>query len=441
MACAATVVVYHYCCSKPREQQTIKQKSMCNSQSSTDHEKISTTTNPSSTDTKPRSVGMQSPPNPDFRGPQAKIVDHVCRFNGMTVEYLSHGFITKITSPSTGHVEYLKGSIMSCNSGVASSLAKDKAATHEVLKAHGVPSIPGKLISSKGLKPSNPRAATWTRLLKLLKKSQPNGLVLKPNAGGGGADVFHCVHERELELAWRALPDTFMVSDFYEIQTEIRAFVVYGKLMHCFAKVRPKIVGDGKRTVLDLAIAASNKSHSAFSEVSLRLLNERGSQVLAPGEELELDWQHNLSHGAVARTLEMSSALVMDHIKPIAESAAKALTINWCTVDIVAVMDTKTSHKTQTDTPTETSTTGQSMAAGKAQNKTADAGEVADMDTGKTTTPADANKYFVLEVNSGPGIAYYLKTNPQHLGIFYEMMTFACSRLFDTPFKVPPVPQ
>ncbi len=173
-----------------------------------------------------------------------------------------------------------------------------------------IPVIPCRLVSRRGFHPSDARAASWPELLTLLEHARPLGLVLKPCNGMQGSDVFRVRSVRELELAWRALPlDDCVASKFFPFVTEIRVFVCYGRVCHAFYKLPPRVVGDGSSTVAQLALPrawlgqqAGTPSEPDMEQAETLALCEtlwrEGARVLTAGEELVLDWQHNLCRGA-----------------------------------------------------------------------------------------------------------------------------------------------
>jgi len=94
-------------------------------------------------------------------------------------------------------------------------------------------------------------------MLDLLKQN-PQGIVVKPNEGTGGISVFKVRTEPELEVAANEIfssERSLAISPYVEIDDEIRVILIDYRPIVVFSKNRLSVVGDGKRSVLELAIA------------------------------------------------------------------------------------------------------------------------------------------------------------------------------------------
>src|SRR5260370_14726422 len=95
-------------------------------------------------------------------------------------------------------------------------------------------------------------------MLDLLSQ-HPEGLVVKPNEGTSGKSVFWVSTRPRLERAVAEIFSshlTLAVSPFVEIEDEVRVIVIDELAVVVYRKNRPYVVGDGKRSLLELAVAA-----------------------------------------------------------------------------------------------------------------------------------------------------------------------------------------
>ena len=169
------------------------------------------------------------------------------------------------------------------NSAVAHRIANDKAATSEVLQASDIPCIPHTLFLNPALYEYVPPQRSWERMLRLIK-DHPAGLVVKPNDGTSGKSVCKVLTESDLELAAHrifASNQSLAISPYVEISKRSGWSCSMISPLWLTASSRPSIVGDGKRSVLELALAgtagrkAEPASYPALSKVQAMLTSIR----------------------------------------------------------------------------------------------------------------------------------------------------------------------
>jgi len=208
-----------------------------------------------------------------------------CATLGIQTETLSDGYILRLTKGST--VQHIYGSHIDANPAAADRIACDKAACYAVLNHSGIPAIPHHLLQH----PTHRREylgenSTWLRALTFL--SQYKQVVIKPNHGTNGKGIYLCktigTLETAIDDAFQTSP-TVALSPFYELTTEYRIFYVFGKTPLVYAKT--------------------------------------------PAEN---SWKHNLNQGATA--VEVTDKKKLAILTKMASNAAKAININFATVDI-----------------------------------------------------------------------------------------------------------
>jgi D-alanine-D-alanine ligase-like ATP-grasp enzyme len=106
------------------------------------------------------------------------------------------------------------------------------------------------------------------------------------------------------------------------------ARVVYGK-------DRPSVEGDGKHSLLELALATTPVGQrSTVLPGMIADLDKASLDAIVPaGERRVLNWRHNLDSGAQPILLERGEA--RDACVAIATRAAKAIGIRFASVDVV----------------------------------------------------------------------------------------------------------
>ncbi|MCL2217823.1 MAG: hypothetical protein FWB91_12520 [Defluviitaleaceae bacterium] len=212
-------------------------------------------------------------------------IKEVCREESITLELLSQEYVLRLTK--NGVSRHIFGPYWDINSAVADRIACDKTACYTLLHNSGIPAVPHKLLL-------NPlRRGEWaspngslTRALAYFESNNQK-LVVKPNNGTRGEDVYYCATVHALECAIFAIfathPDAAL-SPYQEIETEYRVFYLNGKYRFAYGK--------------------------------------------AAGTT----WQHNLSQGATA--FEISSDATKKKLAKLAVLAATCIDINFATIDI-----------------------------------------------------------------------------------------------------------
>ena len=217
-------------------------------------------------------------------------IQEICTEANIEYTTLSKDYIARLTKNNiTRHVLW---SNWDTNNAAADRIACDKTACYEVLNLCNVPAIPHvQLLHPLKRQGWTGENGTWTQALNYFRANNQK-IVLKPNNGTNGRHVYLCDSIETLEAAAHAIfeeyPDA-AISPFYDIKTEYRVFYVKGNCPLAYGK--------------------------------------------KPDEN---NWRHNLSQGARAFELnDNASQEKLYKLKEIASSAAKAININFATIDIV----------------------------------------------------------------------------------------------------------
>ncbi len=225
------------------------------------------------------------------------------------------------------------------NSAVAHRIANDKAATAEVLEMSGIACVPHTLFLSPEMNEYVSQPGSWEAMLRLLD-ANPQGIVVKPNEGTTGESVFLVKTKPALELAVSRIFASHLslaMSPYLDIEDEVRVVLLDGDAIVVYGKNRPSIVGDGQRSLLELALAATPAARrSTVLPGMIADLDKAELDLILPaGQRRVLNWRHNLDSGAHPTLL--TDGKVREACVEIAIRAAKAIDIRFASIDVVQV--------------------------------------------------------------------------------------------------------
>jgi len=260
-----------------------------------------------------------------------------CLAHDIAIEVRSEGWLIMLRRGDRRHLAFAYD--VGLNSATAHQIANDKAATAEVLNFSGVPCIPHTLFLGPKLAAHAPASGSWETVLRLLDE-YPAGLVVKPNEGTSGDCVFLVATRPKLEAAatriFSAYP-SLAVSPYVEIEDEIRVVLVDDLPVTVYSKERPTVIGDGRRSLLELALAATPAvQRSAVLSGMVVDLDRTDLDALVPaGHRRVLNWRHNLDSGA--RPVLLAQGEARDACVGIAIKAARAIGIRFGSIDVARV--------------------------------------------------------------------------------------------------------
>ena len=221
---------------------------------------------------------------------QRDFINEICTENDIEIKSFSGDYVMRLTK--NGISRNIFGAFWDINTAAADRIACDKTACFELLTSSGVPAIEHVLFNNPlaRLNWAKPEGS-WSSALSVFK-AFGNLVVLKPNQGTRGSDVYFCDSIPKMEAAAHAIFSTHpsaAISPYVSIQTEYRVFYL------------------------------NNKCHLVY------------------GKEANETWQHNLAMGAkavefIVKSQEQKNLLAK--LKELACKAAECIAINFATVDI-----------------------------------------------------------------------------------------------------------
>jgi glutathione synthase/RimK-type ligase-like ATP-grasp enzyme len=260
-----------------------------------------------------------------------------CADHDIAVELRADGWLIIMRRGERRHFAF--GYDIGLNSAVAHKIANDKSATADVLEMAGIACVAHAVFLNPQLNAFIPPAGSWEAMLKLLEK-HPSGIVVKPNDGTSGKSVFFVSTKPALELAVNRIFASHLslaISPYLAIEDEVRVVLIDDVPAVVYEKSRPAIVGDGRHSLLELALTTlSVERRSTVLPGMLADLDKAELDAIPPaGQRRVLNWRHNLESGAQPKLLAKGG--VRDTCVRLALSAAQAIGIRFASVDLVRV--------------------------------------------------------------------------------------------------------
>jgi glutathione synthase/RimK-type ligase-like ATP-grasp enzyme len=260
-----------------------------------------------------------------------------CSRHGIAIEVRCDGWLVVMQRGALRRCAF--GYDVGLNSAVAHRIANDKAATSEILSAAGIACVPHTLFLSPAMNEYVSQPGSWAAMLALLAE-HPQGVVVKPNEGSTGESVFTVSSPPALELAVSRIFASHLslaMSPRVDIADEMRVIVLDGEALIVYGKNRPSIMGDGKRSLLELALATTPVARrSTVLPGMIGDLDKADLDNIIPhGERRLLNWRHNLDSGAEPALLTEGKA--REACVALAVQAAHAIGIRFASVDVVQI--------------------------------------------------------------------------------------------------------
>jgi glutathione synthase/RimK-type ligase-like ATP-grasp enzyme len=264
-------------------------------------------------------------------------VKRYCSDHGIAVDVRSQGWLIVMRRELKTH--FTLGYDVGLNSAMAHRIANDKSATAEVLAISGIACIPHALFLNPRLNAHIPPRGSWEAMVDLLDRS-PRGIVIKPNEGTSGRDVFLATRRPALELAVNKIFASHLslaISPYVEIEDEVRVILIDDVPAVVYRKDRPAVAGDGKHSLLELALAATppERRSTVLPGMLADLDRAELDAILPLGQRRVLNWRHNLDSGATPVVLQEGE--IRQACVQLAIRAAQAIGIRFASVDVVRV--------------------------------------------------------------------------------------------------------
>ena len=258
-----------------------------------------------------------------------QIIDEICAEKNIEQKLFSYGWIRELRK--NNYSNFIIDNRLNLNNINSFNIAGDKFATYEILKNNNIP--------------FNPKTRSKYYKIKFIEeaeellKENENKVVIKANNSYKGKDVYFCSNKKEIEEVINKLfennCDTLSVCPYVEIKYEYRAIYLDGEILYVYKKKKPYIVGDGEKTISKLI------EEKFLDEIEIDISRDIDlNSVPKKGEKVTISWKHNLSNGAEPILIDESDEF-LNKVKEISIKSAKAININFASVDIAQTEDKK----------------------------------------------------------------------------------------------------
>ena len=183
------------------------------------------------------------------------MIKEICDENKINYKYLSKNWIIKLEKNNKN--KYIVGRKFDLNSQSTSLILDDKYALYEVLRDRNIPIIEHRIVFNKTDSHSYALDCNSRKYVEDFFKKNNNHIVIKPNTGYQGTNVFNITNLNEIdEILDTLFSNTYSISicPFYNIKHEYRAIMLDGECKLLYAKHLPIVTGDGLKTIRQLLL-------------------------------------------------------------------------------------------------------------------------------------------------------------------------------------------
>ena len=260
-----------------------------------------------------------------------KIVEKAAIDFNIEINYLADNWI--ILLKKNNKIKQIFGYNFDINSCMSKMNCDDKHACSLILSQYDIPNIPCDFFSIYVYLEND-----YDKLEKEVKSSfnKFNGnVVIKPNTGTSGNDVYHCLNEKDTikyaKNLWKLRKD-FIISPFKSLKNEFRVIVLNDQVELIYCKSKSTIIGDGKTTLIKLL---KNKLKNVFEHDIISCIDKKYSPnyIIPKNETIVYSWKHNLKYGNnVSIDIDNDSYYKINNL---ALLAANSIKIKFASIDIV----------------------------------------------------------------------------------------------------------
>ena len=261
-----------------------------------------------------------------------EIIKEICIEDNINCKFFSKDWV--IMLEKDGKTRFISGYKFDSNSHALGLIADDKYALYEVLKSKNIPVIEHKIVYNKTNNLDYAIGCNTYEYVKEYFQKNNKNIVIKPNDGTCGKNVFNVTDENEIDIILdKIFLKNFSISicPFYKIKHEYRAIMLDGENVLLYAKYLPIVTGDGHKTIRQLLL---DFNHDYFID---KLNDSKYDDVLPENKTFEYNWKFNLSQGSIAK--KVSDKLLQDKLIKIAKQVCKEINLKFGSVDIIETTD------------------------------------------------------------------------------------------------------
>lgn len=253
-----------------------------------------------------------------------KIIEAIGEELGIKVTLLSDNW-TKILEKDN-QIHYITGYQFDINNHGIGNIMDDKGLFWDLLQYKSIPVIEQYVIFHNYRKED---------VLNYFNHHHQE-IIVKGNIGNAGKEVFKVNDQNSLfNVIDKLFLKEYSISlcPFYQIENEYRVIVLNNRVRLVFGKIKPIVIGDGKKTVKELATQYSNYYQNNPEKIISPLY------IPKENEKYELNYKFNLSSGS--KTFLDIERELKNEIINLALKVSKELNITFASIDIIKTIDNK----------------------------------------------------------------------------------------------------
>ena len=257
-----------------------------------------------------------------------EIIKEICTEDNIKYKFLSKDWV--IMLEKDGKTRFISGYKFDLNSHGIGLIADDKYALYEVLKSKNIPVIEHKIVYNKMNNLDYAIGCNTYEYVKEYFEKNNNNIVIKPNDGTCGKNVFNVTDVNEIDIVLdKIFLKNYSISmcPFYKIKHEYRAIMLDGENKLLYTKYLPIVTGDGNKTIRQLLL---DFNYDYFID---KLEDSKYDKVLPKNKTFEYNWKFNLSQGSIAKKL--NDKLLQDRLIKIAKQVCKEINLKFGSIDMI----------------------------------------------------------------------------------------------------------
>lgn len=257
-----------------------------------------------------------------------EIIKEICTEDNIKYKFLSKDWV--IMLEKDGKTRFISGYKFDLNSHGIGLIADDKYALYEVLKSKNIPVIEHKIVYNKMNNLDYAIGCNTYEYVKEYFEKNNNNIVIKPNDGTCGKNVFNVTDVNEIDIVLdKIFLKNYSISmcPFYKIKHEYRAIMLDGENKLLYIKYLPIVTGDGNKTIRQLLL---DFNYDYFID---KLEDSKYDKVLPKNKTFEYNWKFNLSQGSIAKKL--NDKVLQDRLIKIAKQVCKEINLKFGSIDII----------------------------------------------------------------------------------------------------------
>ena len=257
-----------------------------------------------------------------------EIIKEICTEDNIKYKFLSKDWV--IMLEKDGKTRFISGYKFDLNCHGIGLIADDKYALYEVLKSKNIPVIEHKIVYNKMNNLDYAIGCNTYEYVKEYFEKNNNNIVIKPNDGTCGKNVFNVTDVNEIDIVLdKIFLKNYSISmcPFYKIKHEYRAIMLDGENKLLYTKYLPIVTGDGNKTIRQLLL---DFNYDYFID---KLEDSKYDKVLPKNKTFEYNWKFNLSQGSIAKKL--NDKLLQDRLIKIAKQVCKEINLKFGSIDMI----------------------------------------------------------------------------------------------------------